>query len=303
MKPKVSVATVAFNHVGLVRQSVESALGQKADFPFEIVIGEDCSTDGTREVLQEIQQENPNSIRLILREKNLGMQWNFARTLEACEGEYIAVLDSDDYWTSDQKLAKQVQFMDEHPEHAISYHRTDVLFESEPGKNLSIPTDSKPVSDIEDIAFANMLASCATMFRRDRLPKFPDWYAEVHTYDWVLATLILINGGTVGFLDETMAAYRVHASNLYSRLDERSRLEKELKYYDYLLPLFPDKALANARLGKADRLYDLANNYRRTGDKTKAKAMFAEALSLESEGHRLPWRRKARMKLRLALGL
>lgn len=303
MKPKVSVATVAYNHVNLVRQSVESALSQKADFPFEIVIGEDCSTDGTRELLQQMQKEHPDKIRLILREQNLGMQWNFARTLEACEGEYIAVLDSDDYWTSEEKLAKQARFMDEHPEHAISFHRTDVLFENEPERRLNIPSNPKPVSDIEDIAFANMLASCATMFRRDRLPAFPDWYAEVHTYDWVLATLILINGGTVGFLDETMAVYRVHGSNLYSRLDERSRLEKELKYYDYLLPLIPERALANARLGKADRLYDLANNYRRTGERGRARDLFAEALSLESEGHRLPWRRKMRMKVRLALGL
>jgi tetratricopeptide (TPR) repeat protein len=141
------------------------------------------------------------------------------------------------------------------------------------------------------------------MFRRARLPSFPDWYGEVYTYDWVLATLILINGGTAGFIDETMAVYRVHGSNLYSRLDERTRLEKELRYYDYLLPLIPERALASARLGKADRLYDLANNYRRTGDKAQAKALFSEALSLESEGHRLPWRRKARMKVRLGLGL
>jgi len=303
MKPKVSVATIAYNHVGLVRESIESALNQKVDFPYEIVVSDDCSTDGTRELLQQIQKEHPDKIRLILREQNLGMQWNFARTLEACEGEYVAVLDSDDYWTSGQKLAKQVRFMEENPGHAISFHRVDVLFEGQPERNLNIPPNAKPVSGLNDIVFSNLLASCATMYRRDRLPQFPDWYAEIHTYDWVLATLVLLEGGTAGFIDETMAVYRVHATNMYSRLDERNRLEKELAYYDRLMDLIPEQAKANAKFGKADRLYDLANNLRRTGEKERAKALFEEALTLESPGHRLPWRRKMRMKLRLGLGL
>ncbi len=304
MKPKVSVAMVAYNHVKLVGDAVDSVLSQKTDFPFELVVGEDCSTDGTRELLQDLQSAHPDAIRLILREKNLGMQWNFARTLEACEGEYVAVLDSDDYWTTDEKLAKQVRFMDEHPEHAIGFHRVDVLYEGQPDRNLNIPPAwVKPVSSLEDVVFANVLASCATMYRRALIPPIPDWYAKVYNYDWTLATLILMQGGTAGLIDETMAAYRIHQSNLYSRLDERNRLEKELAYYDYILPLLPQSVLANARFGRADRLFDLANNYRRTGDRDKARELFTEAVGLESPGYRLPWRRKARMKLRLGLGL
>src|SRR5215469_3616076 len=139
MVPKVSVATVAYNHCRFIRQSVESSLGQVTEFPFEVVVGEDCSTDGTREILAEMQEANPEKLRVLFGEKNLGMQWNHARTVGACRGEYVAVLDSDDYWTCKEKLALQVQFMDEHPEYAISFHTTSMAFEEEPDKSSYLP--------------------------------------------------------------------------------------------------------------------------------------------------------------------
>jgi glycosyltransferase involved in cell wall biosynthesis len=302
VKPKVSVATIAYNHVGLIRQSVESSLNQKVDFPFEIVIGEDCSTDGTREVVQQLADEHPGVIRPLLGESNIGMQRNFSRTLEACQGEYIAVLDSDDYWTSNEKLAKQVKFMDENPDHVLSFHRIHIVKEQSPEKNVHTPVE-KAVSDVEDLVFNNYLSSCSTMYRRDRIPPIPAWFAEVYPYDWALATLMLIPGGTIGFIDEEMAVYRVHSSNMFSRLDERTKLEKEIGYYDKIIDLLPERAVARAKFGKADRLYDLANNYRHSGDRDTAKIKFAEALMLETERYKLPWRRKVRMKLRLALGL
>ena len=107
MSIKVSVCMITYNHERFIAQAVESALMQETDFDYEIVIGEDCSTDGTRQVLLDLHDRHPDRIRLLLREKNIGASHNFVGTLEACRGEYVAFLDGDDYWTCPNKLQKQ----------------------------------------------------------------------------------------------------------------------------------------------------------------------------------------------------
>src|SRR5256885_17089820 len=108
---KVSVPIVTYNQEKFIAQAVNSVLAQQTSFPFEIVIGEDCSTDGTRGIVQRLVAENPDKIRAICREKNLGMLENHRATYGACRGEYIAFLQGDDYWTDPQKLHKQREFL------------------------------------------------------------------------------------------------------------------------------------------------------------------------------------------------
>src|SRR5436190_3330060 len=93
---KVSVLIVAYNQERYIEQAVRSALMQQATFPFELVIGEDCSTDSTRAILQKLAAENPDRIRLFCHEKNLGMLNNYRTMVMKCTGEYLAVLEGDD---------------------------------------------------------------------------------------------------------------------------------------------------------------------------------------------------------------
>src|SRR3712207_1086613 len=101
---KVSVLMLAYNHEKFIAQALDSALMQQVNFDYEIVIGEDCSTDNTRDILIRYQKEYPHRIRLLLPEKNLGMHDNLIQTFKACRGDYIAFLEGDDYWTSPNKL-------------------------------------------------------------------------------------------------------------------------------------------------------------------------------------------------------
>src|SRR3954451_17918743 len=96
---KVSALIITYNQEKFIEQAVRSALMQKVNFPYEIVIGEDCSTDGTRDIVRRLAEENPGRIRAILREKNLGMHLNHRATHAACTGQYLAILEGDDYWT------------------------------------------------------------------------------------------------------------------------------------------------------------------------------------------------------------
>ncbi|SRR6266446_922637 len=127
MKP--SVCLITYNHGRFITQALASALAQKTNFEFEIVIGEDCSADHTRQILVEYQHRYPNKIRLVLPENNLGANRNCARILQAYRGEYIALLEGDDYWTAPTKLQEQVDFLDSHEECAICSHAVRVFHE------------------------------------------------------------------------------------------------------------------------------------------------------------------------------
>ena len=109
---KVSVAMITYNHERFIAQAIESVLMQQTDFAVELVIGEDCSTDGTRAIVRDYGERYPERIRLLLPEHNLGMMPNFVATLKACRGQYVASVEGDDYWTDPHKLQKQVDFLE-----------------------------------------------------------------------------------------------------------------------------------------------------------------------------------------------
>ena len=115
IEPLVSVCMITYNHEPYIRQAIESILMQRCMFPFELVIGEDCSSDGTGDVCREYASAHTN-VRLLPSIENLGMLPNFFRTIEACSGKYIAFCEGDDYWTDPHKLQKQADFLDIHTE-------------------------------------------------------------------------------------------------------------------------------------------------------------------------------------------
>ena len=131
---KLSVAMITYNHELFIGPAIESALAQKVNFDYEVVIGEDCSTDGTRAVVMDFQRRYPDIIKILLRERNIGGFRNMESTLAACGGQYLAILEGDDYWTRPDKLRKQVDFLDAHPDRAICCHRARCLLKRILGK-------------------------------------------------------------------------------------------------------------------------------------------------------------------------
>lgn len=126
---KVSALIVTYNHEAYIAQAIEGILMQETDFPIELVIGEDCSTDRTREICLEYQRKHPELIRLLLNEKNIGMMPNFVQTLQACRGKYVALCEGDDYWTDPLKLQKQVDFLEENLNISLYGHNCNIYNE------------------------------------------------------------------------------------------------------------------------------------------------------------------------------
>ena len=103
---------ITYNHERFIAQAIESVLEQKTTFDFEIVIGEDCSTDGTGKIVMSYAQKYPDKVRAIVREKNIGATHNFINTLNQCRGQYVALLEGDDYWIDPMKLELQIRVME-----------------------------------------------------------------------------------------------------------------------------------------------------------------------------------------------
>lgn len=119
-RTKISVAVITYNQQSTIRQTLDSILCQKGDFDLELIIGEDCSTDNTRAICEElIHSLTPSlvhSLVLLPSQKNLGIMANFARVMQACTGDYVGICAGDDYWCDDHKLQKQLDYFQAHPE-------------------------------------------------------------------------------------------------------------------------------------------------------------------------------------------
>src|SRR5438552_12195437 len=137
---KVSVSVITYNQEEFIAQAIDSILQQEVDFDYEVVIGEDASTDGTREIVLDFEKRYPDRIRVLLRDHagaesdraaGLGGKTNFVQGLKACRGEYIALLDGDDYWTDPGKLQRKGDLLDNHLNFAISCHKGRRFYEVE----------------------------------------------------------------------------------------------------------------------------------------------------------------------------
>ena len=118
-EPLVSVAMITYNHEDCIGQAIKYVAKQETSFPIELIIGEDCSTDRTREIVFEYQMKYPDLIRIITSEKNVGMRKNGLRTYEAARGKYIAFCEGDDYWHHPRKLQIQVDFLESNPDYGL----------------------------------------------------------------------------------------------------------------------------------------------------------------------------------------
>lgn len=130
---KLSVCVITYNHATYIRQCIDSIINQNCNFDYEIIIGDDCSTDKTQEILLDCYKSYPNLIRLLFNNKNIGISDNYRQVLETARGEYIALCEGDDYWTDSLKLRKQVDFLDSHRNYGFVGSYNQLLF---PNNNL-----------------------------------------------------------------------------------------------------------------------------------------------------------------------
>jgi glycosyltransferase involved in cell wall biosynthesis len=230
MPSKVSILMLTYNQEQYVGQAIESILTQKVNFIYQIVIGEDCSTDRTGEICQKFKARYPDKIRLLEREKNLGMAGNFFATLKECDGQYLAILEGDDFWIDPLKLQKQADFLDAHPEYALVFGRTLTFYQEDGHLGQEIPPPEANSYALEDLLRNNFIATCSVMYRNGLVSKFPDWLGKLEMLDWP-THILHAQLGKIGFIDNPVARYRIHAQSNYSSRKKIVNYRSILKFY------------------------------------------------------------------------
>ncbi|WP_310587752.1 glycosyltransferase family 2 protein [Dyadobacter sp. CY312] len=248
---KVSVCVVTYNHEKFVPKMLDSLLMQETTFPYEIIVGDDCSKDNTVSILKEYQSRFPDKIRLLLQSKNLGLngKYNALNTFANAKGEYIAQFDGDDYLTSPHKLQKQVEMLDANPHYSASYHNAMAIYDDNSAPSHLVNMLKKPEVTVDDLIGEDELCFIATsslMFRRADFEKNPDpEWTNLSTSGDIPRNIMLASRGPIGYIDEVMSVYRKNrggasfADNHYSsdflfnRIQLYSNINKEFNYrYD-----------------------------------------------------------------------
>lgn len=242
-KPKVSVVTITYNHEAFIRQTLDSFLMQQTDFPFEIVVADDCSTDKTQDIIREYAKARPDIIKPILRKKNIGAVPNSTASLQAAQGKYIALCEGDDYWTDPQKLQIQADFLDKHPGHGLCFHPAKVIFENNEEKSFTHPDISeKATFTTTGLVQRNYIHTSSVMYRRQNYDRIPQ---NILPLDWYLH-LYHAKFGKIGFIERPMSAYRRHSGGVwwqaYENMDNLLRKHglKWLALYIEIAKLYHD---------------------------------------------------------------
>lgn len=223
---KVSVWMITYNHSKYIRQSIDSVLRQNTNFEYEIIIGDDGSTDGTKDILVEYRNKYPDKIKLLIEEKNKGIKDNVFKTYQACNGEYIALLEGDDYWIDDNKLQKQVDFLDNNKDYSSCFSRVKVIYEN--NKELS---SFLPLKELEKTEFETeyilknfFIPTLTVMFRKSSL-EFPSWFNDINTvFDYPMHVM-RSKHGKLKMLDGIMGVYRKHDGGATNNINEKWNLD------------------------------------------------------------------------------
>lgn len=222
---ELTVLVITYNHAGFIETAIDSVLTQETDFDYEVIISEDYSTDGTREIVERLAESHPDRIRLFLSDRNLNDNTVVRRGLEAARGRYVALLDGDDFWTSSDKLQKQVDFLEANPDCSSCFHNVNVVYEGGASadhlfhqdhmvEGLTAPKP-KPKSTLVDIVRSNFISTCSVVFRADVASRLPPWFDDLAAGDWILH-VVSAQHGDIAYLDEVMGTYRVHPGGFWT---------------------------------------------------------------------------------------
>jgi glycosyltransferase involved in cell wall biosynthesis len=232
-QPKVSACIIAYNHEKYIREAIEGALMQKLDCSYEIVISEDCSTDNTREIVKKYAEKYPDKIRLYLNEKNLGLIGNWEASLKRSAGEYVAILEGDDFWTDPEKLKKQINFLDDNPDYALCSHNAEVNNEKrEKIRNYCRPNHPDVINLEHLLTKGSSGPTCSLVIRNSSIKNLPDWFFKMHSCDGAIQVMAARHG-KMKYFDKIMGVYRKHSQG--ANFSSKVNAQKEGKS-DFALP-------------------------------------------------------------------
>lgn len=260
----LTICMITYNHEPFIAQAIEGIMMQNTSFFYQLVIGEDCSTDKTREICIEYQKKYPDKIRLILQEKNKGIHNNFFDVLKMSTSKYIALCEGDDYWIDPYKLQKQVDFLESNPEYAICFHNVNILKDDKLVDDF-ITKKVPETTTINDLCEGNYIHTPSCVFRNHFINKeIPKILLSTSLIDY---TLHILNAqfGKIKKLKDCMAVYRIHPKGVHSNIPTTKKILNTINALDQLILFFFSnknikKRLEHSRLSRLRELKELFIN-------------------------------------------
>lgn len=269
---------VTYNQENFIDEAIRSVVLQAFDYPYEIIIGDDCSTDATYEHCLKWQQEYPHLIKIIRHKQNLGIQRNYIDIYNRCKGEYIAICEGDDFWCSKYKLQRQVDYMDTHADCNICFHRIVNYYTD--NKTMSLSNgQQKTDTTISDLSRSNYITNLSVMYRRNAIESLPDWLADVNPPDYILHMLHASNGN-IHYINKPMGVYRQHKNGVWGGNIAEQRLLMSINTRKKLIHHFSsDKTIVDGLIEAYTPIaLNLVLHYESIGATQKAEAVKSEIL-------------------------
>lgn len=235
IRDTVSVIIVCYNQEKYIAKALTSALAQKGDFTYEIIVSDDGSADGTPKIIEDFCKKHPKIMRRIGGTQNVGISANFKRCFEEAAGEFVAVLEGDDYWLDDRNLKDKLEFIRKNPECSMVFSKTQMLFEEKGELEIRYldrqnRIASNKVTGLDFLLDPSMnlivnFSSC--FFRTDLMRTLPQ-----RIYDYRLSEIsvafFLEQHGPIGYINKPLSAYRHHGGGAWSGLNRADQLRSAL---------------------------------------------------------------------------
>lgn len=239
---------MTYNHEKYITKAIESVLMQKTNFDVELVIGDDFSTDNTRTIINKYKNLKKEKICIKIldrptnglyhqKRKNFDRKVNFYDIIENCNGDYIALLDGDDYWTDPYKLQKQITFLEENQDYILCFHKVNCLLPTgklQPFSKVNYEDFTSKQLKLELIK-TNFIASCSSVFRNVKID-FSE-FSNLHFVDYPLY-FFLIKHGKMKCLKDNMGVYRIHKKGIWSNKKHTKRVTSLIHFHESYLKHF-----------------------------------------------------------------
>lgn len=262
--PLVSVRCITYNHEPYIAQALDGFLMQKTNFPFEVIVHDDASTDKTAEIIREYEKKFPKIIKPIYETENQYSKHDgsLGRIVDAAlKGKYVALCEGDDYWIDENKLQMQVDFLENNPEYGMCYTKAKQFIQN--NNKFSKVTFGKYVKDFDDLLQnGNRIPTLTTVFRKKLMDEY---YAEIKPADknWLMGDyplwLYLMHRSKIHFFDKTTSVYRV-LENSASHSDDVEKIMMFRKSSYEIRKFFAEKY--NVQISSYDENYELFRVYR-----------------------------------------
>lgn len=234
MEYKVSVYCFAYNHERYIRKTLEGFVRQKTDFPFQVIVHDDASTDGTADIIREYAAAYPDIIFPIIQTVNQysqGVSIFSKYIMPKLTGEYVAVCEGDDYWCDAGKLQRQVDYLDRHPEYSACIHNSELIDASgRPlGRNLNACRRERDYSadDVILMGTGRLFQIASLVYRRELCECMPAGFSIKGIGDFPLAIWLALHG-PIHYFPDVLAAYRVGVQGSWTqrvRSDGKRRMQ------------------------------------------------------------------------------